>query len=53
MSIVLYDDPPSPEEVTARLAEAGLARIGGEARGRLASWRAVWTPAIFGSSLKS
>ena len=35
VSVVLYDDPPSPEEIAARLAEAGLARIGSEARGAI------------------
>jgi DNA polymerase-3 subunit delta len=32
VAVVLYDDPPSPEEIGTRLAEAGLTRVGGDAR---------------------
>lgn len=32
VSIVLYDDPPSAEEIAARLSDAGLTRMSGEAR---------------------
>jgi DNA polymerase III subunit delta len=32
VSISLYDDPPGPEEIAALLAEAGLSRVGGDAR---------------------
>jgi DNA polymerase III subunit delta len=32
VSIVIYDDPPSAEEISARLAEAGLGRIGADAK---------------------
>jgi len=31
-SLVLYDDPPSAEEIATRLAAAGLTRIGAEAK---------------------
>ncbi|MCC5972555.1 MAG: DNA polymerase III subunit delta [Rubellimicrobium sp.] len=32
VSIVLYDDPPGPEEIAGLLAKAGLERVGAEAR---------------------
>jgi DNA polymerase-3 subunit delta len=35
VSISLYDDPPGPEEIALMLSDAGLSRVGGDARAAL------------------
>ena len=46
-SVVLYDDPPSAEEIGARLAVAGLVRIAGEARAAIGELGRTLDPGDF------
>lgn len=48
VGIVLYDDPPSAEEIGAVLAGAGLGeRVGGEARAAILAWGRALDPGDF------
>ena len=47
VSVVLYDDPPSAEEIGARLAAAGLVRIAGEARAAIGELGRTLDPGDF------
>jgi DNA polymerase-3 subunit delta len=47
MSIALYDDPLTPEEIGARLAAAGLTRVDGEARAAIAELARTSGPGDF------
>lgn len=46
-AVVLYDDPPGPEEIARMVEEAGLPRLSPDARGALANLARALTPGDF------
>jgi DNA polymerase-3 subunit delta len=47
VAVVLYDDPPSPEEIAALLVAAGLQRVGPDARAAIADLGRTLDPGDF------